>query len=189
MRLLLQRVQYVLDPDDREAPPRRLTDDRHAERAVSWTADGSLLFASQRTGEWQVWRIEPQPDARALQVTRGGAFAAQEHAGALYFTRRGAPGLWKLEDGLEHQVLADLPADSWRDWCVDAEGIHYYRGGLDEGGAILTYSPESGRERIAARTGSLATTGHSRLPDGSFVFTRVERSEADIMLLAVDGEP
>ena len=39
-------------------PPVQLTDHSGTDAIPNWSADGSsVYFASQRTGQWQIWRV------------------------------------------------------------------------------------------------------------------------------------
>jgi Tol biopolymer transport system component len=57
---------------------RNLTKEASAEVVPSWSRDGHwVYFASDRTGDWQVWKIAGT-GGTAVQVTRHGGFAALE---------------------------------------------------------------------------------------------------------------
>jgi WD40 repeat protein len=67
---------YAIDVETRV--PRRLTHTSAEEAVPSWSRDGRwIYFASDRSGSWQVWRMLAE-GGTAVQVTRGGGFAAFE---------------------------------------------------------------------------------------------------------------
>lgn len=60
---------WLLDLDDRDAEPRRLTDHDDNDSQPQWSADGEwIYFISSRSGSDQAWRI-PVDGGKAVQVT------------------------------------------------------------------------------------------------------------------------
>ncbi len=112
-------------------PPRRLTSEKSQEVTPSWSRDGKwVYFASDRTGAWQTWKM-PAEGGRAVQVTRGGGFAAFESLdGKTLYYAKGltVPGLWKVpvEGGEETLVLEQLAASLWGYWGLTRDGIYFY---------------------------------------------------------------
>jgi Tol biopolymer transport system component/DNA-binding winged helix-turn-helix (wHTH) protein len=112
-------------------PPRRLTSEKSQEVTASWSRDGKwIYFASDRTGAWQTWKM-PAEGGKAVQVTRGGGFAAFEsYDGKTLYYAKGltVPGLWKVpvEGGEETLVLEQLAATLWGYWGLTQEGIYFY---------------------------------------------------------------
>ena len=112
-------------------PPRRLTSEKSQETVPSWSRDGRwIYFASDRTGNWQVWKM-PAEGGKAVQVTKGGGFAAFESydGKTLYYAKgQAAPGLWKVpvEGGEETVVLEQLGAGLWGYWGLTQDGIYFY---------------------------------------------------------------
>ncbi|HET6628356.1 MAG TPA: S9 family peptidase [Woeseiaceae bacterium] len=60
---------WRLELDDRDAEPRRLTENDVNDSAPQWSADGEFIYyLSEQSGSSQVWRM-PAEGGRALQVT------------------------------------------------------------------------------------------------------------------------
>lgn len=78
----------------------RLTQTEAHELVPRWSRDGRrIYYASNRTGQWEVWRRHVSPDTDdPQQVTVGGAVAAQESstASTLYFVRPDTAGIWAM---------------------------------------------------------------------------------------------
>lgn len=69
--------------------PKPFTPSGRSESAPSWSSDGKFLyFASQRTGQWEIWK-RPWLEAAAVQVTHGGGYTSKESADGkwLYFSK------------------------------------------------------------------------------------------------------
>jgi Tol biopolymer transport system component len=106
--------------------PLRLTTDPSEDAVPSWSRDGHwIYFASNRTGEFQTWKV-PVEGGEAIQVTRSGGFNARESSdGYLYYTK-GDPGeIWKIpiEGGAETPVLRQTLL--WYHWALSSEGIYF----------------------------------------------------------------
>ncbi len=112
-------------------PPRRLTSDKSEDVRPSWSRDGRwIYFASTRTGNYQVWKV-PAEGGKAVQVTKGGGYAAFESydGKTLYYAKgRAVPGLWKMpvEGGEEALVLEQLGAGLVGYWDLTQDGIYFY---------------------------------------------------------------
>ena len=79
-------------------PPRRLTSEKSEDVTPSWSRDGRwIYFASDRTGNWQVWKL-PAEGGKAVQVTKGGGFAAFEsYDGKTLYYAKGRDSSWAVE--------------------------------------------------------------------------------------------
>jgi Tol biopolymer transport system component/DNA-binding winged helix-turn-helix (wHTH) protein len=78
----------------------RVTHSTAADRHPRWSPDGRwIYFASNRSGQWELWRTRPAPDSGQVeQVTRGGAVAGQTVPtdSTLYFVRPDTLGIWAV---------------------------------------------------------------------------------------------
>jgi len=108
--------------------PRRLTTDGADDAVASWSPDRrSIYFASDRSDEWQVWKM-PADGGNAVTVTRygGNAVAVTRYGGYVahesndgrfvYYSKgRGQTSLWRVpaEGGEEQQVLESVDWQSF----------------------------------------------------------------------------
>jgi Tol biopolymer transport system component/predicted Ser/Thr protein kinase len=176
---------YVISPEGGE--PRRLTTASSNEYVPSWSRDGRwIYFASDRTGGWQVWKM-PAEGGKAVQVTKGGGFAAFESydGETLYYTKgQFGSGLWKVPvaGGEETPVLDQLAA--WGYWGLARKGIYFYDAGTK---AIEFYSfatRKVARVVTPERGPALAFPGLGVSPDGRWIlYTQVDNSSSNIMLV------
>ncbi|HXJ17127.1 MAG TPA: protein kinase, partial [Candidatus Polarisedimenticolia bacterium] len=176
---------YVISPEGGE--PRRLTTESSNEYVPSWSRDGRwIYFASDQTGAWQVWKM-PAKGGKAIQVTKGGGFAAFESydGKTLYYTKgQFGSGLWKVPvaGGEETPVLEKLGA--WGYWGLTREGIYFYDAGTK---AIEFYSfatRKVARVVTPERGPALAFPGLGVSPDGRWIlYTQVDNSSSNIMVV------
>ena len=79
--------------------PTRLTSDQADDFSPRWSRDGRwIYFASNRSGEYQVWKV-PAAGGEAVRVTRKGGFVALESPDSqwVYYTKTlVASGLWRV---------------------------------------------------------------------------------------------
>ncbi len=175
--------------------PRRLTEAASDEVAPAWSRDGRwIYFASNRTGAWQIWRKATGDSTGAgtlEQVTTHGGFAAAESPDGtrLYYVKKTEPGLWRRPlDGLggggtETKVVAGLEPYDWGNWAVTGEGIYFIERAQQP---VLRYQPFGSDRavRIAELDDLPRHPSLAAAPGGAwFLFTKVDRSESDIMLV------
>jgi DNA-binding winged helix-turn-helix (wHTH) protein len=96
-------------------------------RVPSFSRDGKYVyFASNRTNDWQVWKV-PVAGGTAVQITNGGGFAALESPdGNLYYAKSERnPAIWKIEvnGGVESPVSPLARPHTWSSWTVTKNGI------------------------------------------------------------------
>jgi len=97
-------------------------------RVPSFSRDGTFVyFASDRTGEWQVWKV-PVADGPEIQVTKRGGFAALESPdGNVYYSKSedANPEIWKvsINGGVEAAVSPFVRPRTWSSWTVTKNAI------------------------------------------------------------------
>lgn len=178
--------------------PRRLTHCPGDCTIPSWSRDGKwIYFSSPQQGKWQVWKL-PVDDGNAVQVTKGGGFAAVESVDRqyLYYTKsRGLySSLWRvpLRGGAETQVL---PAITFaRNFAVTGQGIYFIpwtgRAGsivMPEGqrtAVIQFFSFATGTVKTILTTAGPVYVGLAVSPDErSLLYTQIDRAESELRLV------
>ncbi len=156
--------------------------------APSWSRDGEILyFASQRSGDWQVWKLSLDEGVPRQVTYRGGYAAVEDPRGdRLLFTRKGQSGLWSmpLTGGSPVQLTRDLRSQDWANWTFAPSGILYVSSGDDGGRRLRLLDDRSGEVRdLAPADGTPYHGGLSVSPDGRrLLYVNVDRSESDLML-------
>jgi Tol biopolymer transport system component len=160
----------------------------------SWSADGSTLyFSSNREDTWQIWAFS-FTDESLEPITRTGGIAAFEapDGTSLFFVKPDTAGVWQmpLEGGEETLVLPHLQPSDWGNWTVRPSGIYYIRR-LRSVPLIEQLRFSNGRTyRVAFLKDVPEHPSFAVAPDASwFLYTRVERSESDLLLVRDFQQP
>src|ERR1019366_6859346 len=85
---------YLIDAEGRNL--RMVVSGEYENGVASWSRDGaSLYFASNRTGEWQVWRRELATGRETQMTHHGGKAAFESFDGkTLYYSKLDGAGVW-----------------------------------------------------------------------------------------------
>lgn len=180
----------------------RLTQTDSEDLIPRWSQDGRwIYFASNRTGQWEAWRVRSSPEPRSVQrVTTGGAVAAQESAtsSTLYFVRPDTVGIWTVpldttrfplqtepssQSAIINTIVQFDPQDR-RSWWVGENGIHFVH--RRPNAAVLAYFDFSSRRILPLHGFSdwRSVQDVAVGPGGTwFAYTHVVRRESDIMLV------
>jgi Tol biopolymer transport system component len=91
-------------------PAKPLTSDAFDNTRPSWSIDGQwIYFASNRTGDWQIWKM-PSSGGTAHQVTFGGGRepVVSWDGRRVYYAKQDIQGIWAVpvEGGQEVQVVS-----------------------------------------------------------------------------------
>ncbi|MFZ1919482.1 MAG: winged helix-turn-helix domain-containing protein [Terriglobales bacterium] len=111
-------------------PPRRFVNDSADEGVGSWSHDGHwLYYASNRSGNWQVWKRTVDNGA-PVQVTKNGGFAPLEapDGQSIYYTRFDEPGVWQVPvvGGEETKIIQNEPPTKyWGYFAVGPDGLYF----------------------------------------------------------------
>lgn len=180
---------FVVEPD---GTVRALTDTASDEVAPTWSRDGLwVLFASNRTGMWQIYRMPAEGGAATVITRYGGVAAAETPDGGLLVVRPERRGLWRLtlgEEGLPVDVRAArlrvrlAPAD-WANWTVRGGAVYALERRYDGAAVIVRLDLQTGlRDPVALVADVPERSGLSLAPDGrTALVTQRERSDADIV--------
>ncbi len=112
----------------RGGAPQILTPDTHESEVPSWSRDGKwIYFASNRSGDVQVWKV-PAAGGSPVQVTHQGGHAALESPDGklLFYAKNSAPEpeIWQVPvDGGAETPLPLVRPGTWASWQVVDSGI------------------------------------------------------------------
>lgn len=177
---------YVMNADGTSL--RRLTAESSDDLTPVWSKDGRwIYFISNRSGNWQVWKMAAGGGTSVQMTLNGGIAAAESVDGkTLYFCKADEPGLWKMpvEGGQESLVLDSLEGGRWNNWAVTDRGVFLVSSHTDEGSVLEFFNFATRRVSKITSFKKPVSSGLSISGDGrSLLFTLVDRAEGDIMLL------
>jgi Tol biopolymer transport system component len=196
---------YVMDCDPASfacGAPLQITDNPATDAIPSWSADGSsVYFASQRTGQWQVWKAAANGEsAKTVQVTtKGGFFAAESADGKwLYYSRTDSEkvmGVWRkslrgdstpaLGADDSGEMLLPLENRALATWVLgDRQIIYSASGNRNIPTEIWTFDLETHRKRMIHNTGDVPLArGLALTRDGADVlFAQLDRWQSNIVV-------
>ena len=184
------RSVFVVNADGGTA--RSLVQDNFSNNVPSWSSDGKwVYFASNRTGDWQVWKI-PASGGTLVQVTKQGGFASMEAPDGeyLYYAKHNYenPEIWRVPvaGGEETPIYPGARPLDWGAWTLVENGLLFVA--LDDSGIdrvptvkLYDFSKQSVRNlAVLEKTPFWLTATH----DGkSVLFDQPGEEESHIMLL------
>jgi dipeptidyl aminopeptidase/acylaminoacyl peptidase len=172
----------------RGGAPQILTPDKFESEVPSWSRDGKwVYFASDRSGDRQVWKI-PATGGSPVQVTRQGGHAALESLDGktVYYAKNAMadPEIWQVPvaGGLETPLPLVRPG-TWASWQVVEGGIIFVGPSLGHQAVLSFY------EFARQRTTTIAVLDRvpfwlGATPDGNTVaFDQPGQEQAQTMLV------
>jgi Tol biopolymer transport system component len=169
--------------------PRPIVTDDSDDHWPSWSADGKwIYFASDRSGDHQVWKV-PAQGGEAVQVTRqGGRVPCESPDGryVYYIKGFGIRGLWRVpvDGGEEVRVLDSFKSELG---VVVNDGIYFINPDAKDGGVAMEFLDFATRkERRVAALGKVNILPFSVAvsPDRrQILYTQNDQTGADIMLV------
>jgi Tol biopolymer transport system component len=177
---------YLLDPRTTEV--RRLTVDPADEIEANWSRNGkAIYFGSNRTGRFEIWRVQSDGTG-ATQVTRNGGQTAQESfdGRALYYAKNGSPTtIWRhvFDGGEDVQVADGLSYPN--NFVVARDGIYFLAvGDSPMRTSIDFFEFRSGRRTTLTKVGKPWWYGITLTPDERWLLVAtVDRDGSDLMLV------
>lgn len=138
---------YLVDSEGRNL--HAITSGNYENQVPSWSRDcKDVYFASNRTGDWQVWSHELST-GKEVQITRHSGFAAFESydAKALYYSKFAGGGIWKMPagGGQEERVTDSLHRGYWGHFAITDNGLYLVDSDAKDGPAIMYYNFQTRR--------------------------------------------
>ena len=173
---------YVVDAQG--GAPKRLTTDPATEASAYWSRDGKwIYFTSNRTGQFDVWKIVADGSAPEIQVTKSGGWRSRESddGRTLHYQKFEAPGVFRMPvTGGPEQKVADSPVQAA--WDSNGREMYY----LDSGQALHRIDVASGRVDVVRTFDRISggTDNFTISPDGRWlVYVRLDQRVNDLMLI------
>jgi len=180
---------YVMDVATRQLT--RITDHAAHDLFPTWSSDGhSLYCGSNRSGQWQVWRVPVDPNSSqepSMLTAEGGVVAREDATGKfLYFTRRHEAGFWRLDlaSNQVDQIYPDLPRRGhWANWDLWTEGMITMN--YDENGPrIVNIDLSTSQLTVVSTVPNISVPSLTVTADGrTIMYARIENNVGDLMLI------
>lgn len=92
--------------------------------------NNSLIYSSNKTGDWQLWRYQLNGKQHQQLTTQGG-YSGYLRDNILYFSKFHQDGLWQLDlsTGKEQLLLAGFDKINWLNWQLQQQTIIYFKPG------------------------------------------------------------
>jgi Tol biopolymer transport system component len=167
----------------------RLTDDSAAATQASWSRNGkAIYYASDKSGQWDIWRI-PAAGGMPVQITRrGGAeFALESYDGRVLYYMKDIgthDEIWQLPlAGGTETPLVTTPT-LWT-FAVARDGLYfvnYADRGLTRSIEFLEFA--TGKRSTVIKLDKPAWLGLAVSPDGKYLLYTVQNSlKSNLMLV------
>jgi len=130
-------------------PPINLTDHPADDRVASWSRDGRYIyFGSNRTDEYQIYKI-PATGGEPLQITQGGGFFGFESFDSAYFYyKKYVPDTRMIHRinlvTLEESVAIEENVGAFQ-WSVEKDGIYYIAADKNNNPVLKLYRQDTER--------------------------------------------
>ena len=182
---------------------RQMTDDPGDDVAPSWSRDGRwLYFASNRDGDWQIYRRSLDDASAPERVTLYGGVSAEEgpgrtllvvrrdernesptYNGGLYRLRLGEDG--KAIDRQAARVNTRLSPADWSNWAVMGDYVYVLERRFDEEVGVIRIDPFTNeREWLASTSGVPEQPGLAVFPGAQrFLLSQSELTDSDVVLV------
>jgi Tol biopolymer transport system component/DNA-binding winged helix-turn-helix (wHTH) protein len=114
-----------------------------------WSRDGrSIYFTSNRSGEWQLWKLD-LASGQKIQITDNGGISALESydGSTLYYAKREFAGLFRrpISGGPEVRVTNALHVGDWGAFAVTESGIYFIDSEAAPQATLYYYAIRTGR--------------------------------------------
>ena len=114
-----------------------------------WSRDGqSIYFTSNRSGDWQLWKIDLRSGQKTRITDQGGISAFESYDGSsLYYAKREFGGIFRrpLPGGPEVRVTNGLHLGYWGAFALTESGIYLLDAQAETSGTIYYYDIRTGR--------------------------------------------
>ena len=159
---------------------RRLTWSSARDETPVWSNDGEwLYFGSNRTGDFEIWKMPVNDPAQATQLTHAGGRWPRESPDGRYLYFRRGPAIWRMPAG--GGVQSRVPGPDWPGvhWFPDPTGLY-----LAVPGRGIAYQAFATRSLRQIAPLPELVNGLALAPDRHWLlYGQLDRAGSDIMLV------
>jgi DNA-binding winged helix-turn-helix (wHTH) protein/Tol biopolymer transport system component len=124
-----QGAVYQLDLANSQLTPLFMSE--HMAYVVNAGPDNNnLIYSSNKSGDWQLWRYQ-LTGKQHQQLTTQGGYSGYLVGDVLYYSKFHQDGLWQLDlsNGEELLLLADFDKINWLNWQLQDNRVLYFKPG------------------------------------------------------------
>ncbi|MGC4050433.1 MAG: hypothetical protein QM757_13730 [Paludibaculum sp.] len=171
---------------------RKLTSDIREISAQSWSSDNrSIFFASNRGGEFRIWRLEPgrtpTPTGVYAEFPIQFSFSLKTHS-LIYAVVQSDPNIWRLSVNPPHtwtRVIASTGQDASPQYSPDGSRVAFRTDRT--GDEQIWVSKSDGSAPVEVTAGKLRPSVARWLPDGKSLVFNNSRTKELYIASEVDG--
>lgn len=175
------KLTQLLGPDAKVGPVRFAPDDQ------------SLLFGSEKSGDWQLWSYQ-RNNKKLSQLTTQGGYSGYWWQGKLLYSKYHQDGLYlkKPDSDNEQLLLGDFDKINWLNWQLDGDKVYFFKpqqgvylldlSATPEQQTLSSQQPPPPKLIFAAPEGFVH---HFQLADDVIWYVKREAAEGDIYQLAL----
>ena len=180
---------YLLRPDTREL--RRLTDEPSDEIEPRWSRDGQwIYFGSDRTGQFEIWRMAATGGAAVRITQQGGRAATESPDGRFLYYAKPPSGpstsIWRMPTGGGEETLVADGLSFPVNFVVADQGLYFVAVGRKplHDASIDFVEHRTGHRTTLVNLGKPAWYGAALSPDEqSMLFATVDSFGSNLMLV------
>lgn len=165
----------------------RLTDENELAYNPSWSADSqSVIYAAEKSGDWQLSRLDINSGQRYQITTNGGYCSVSDTTGRfLYLLKYDEPGIWRFDLSSNQETL--IIKDDLIGLCLSLNtrnSLLYYSINDTENRPIMVWDSRTGQSTRLIQRNSLARYHFSVSSDSKHIaYTSRTQSESAIAIL------
>ncbi|MCG9760387.1 MULTISPECIES: winged helix-turn-helix domain-containing protein [Pseudoalteromonas] len=141
--------------------------------------DDEIIYSSERSGSWQLWSLNLITNQHQQLTTQGG-YSGYKLNNVLYFTKFTQPGIWRLEDGQESLVVAEVPVRNWLNWRLRGNALYY-----EKDKSIWRFDLKTHQEKLYFTPPQRFIGQFDILQNGDVVFSELKQPSGELWQLTV----
>ncbi len=175
----LQGAVYQLDLANGQLTP-LFTSEHQAYVVNAGPDNNSLIYSSNKNGDWQLWRYQLRGKQHQQLTTQGG-YSGYLVENTMYYSKFHQDGLWQLNlsNGEEQLLLADFDKINWLNWQLQDNHVVYFKPG--QGIYRQSLQRNAPAERLLADSPELVH--HYSVSNQAIYFVKRQPPQGDIYQL------
>ncbi len=138
--------------------------------------DQSVIYSSQKSGQWQLWLFN-KITLTHTQLTQYGGYSGYQYQDGLIFSKRNQSGLWRLFEGEETLLIKDFSNINWLNFQLIKDKVYFYR----KGSGIWCYNLTTEEtEKVMASNQHFINQFHVNSAQTAILFAELKPIQGDV---------